>query len=146
MPLIVDANVAADVFASDAKNDFTPVQRALFRCEAVAVHGGRLTREYVALRALRGILRELDRKGSLWRYADAKVDHTEQVIADEGLCVSDDPHTIALARVSGARLLCSRDQDLHRDFTNGNILRPRGRVYQRPAHRRLIRLYGGRKT
>ena len=31
-------------------------------------------------------------------------------VAGTGLCVSDDEHVIALARASGARLLCSEDQ------------------------------------
>ena len=45
-------------------------------------------------------------------------------------CVSNDAHIIALAQISGARLLCSNDQDLHKDFKNKKLIdSPRGRVY-----------------
>jgi hypothetical protein len=55
-------------------------------------------------------------------------------------CVSDDPHIIALALESGARFLCSLDQDLHTDFTNPQLVNaPRGHVYQNVAHEHLIR-------
>ena len=48
------------------------------------------------------------------------------------LCASNDSHIIALAQVANARMLYSRDQDLHQDFTNLALLdRPRGKVYPR---------------
>ena len=57
-------------------------------------------------------------------------------------CVSDDPHVIALAQESGARLLCSLDEALHTDFTNPRLINaPRGHVYQNAAHKHLIRLH-----
>ena len=55
------------------------------------------------------------------------------------ICVSNDPHVIALARISGARLLCSRDQKLHSDFGNKHLVdNPRGSVYQDIPHAPLI--------
>lgn len=45
-------------------------------------------------------------------------------------CVSNDSHVVALAQISGARLLYSNDGDLHRDFGNKTLVdRPRGRIY-----------------
>lgn len=56
---------------------------------------------------------------------------------------SDDPHILALALVSGVRLLCSRDTALHADFKNPRILRPAGSVYQNRRHRHLLRAHRG---
>ena len=54
----------------------------------------------------------------------------ETRLEKKGLCISDDPHVIALARISGARLLCSNDKDLQQDFGTKNLIdRPRGKVY-----------------
>ena len=40
------------------------------------------------------------------------------------------PHVLALAQVSGARLLYSNDQTLQRDFKNSKLIKnPRGNVY-----------------
>ena len=47
-----------------------------------------------------------------------------------GECASDDEHVIALARVSGARLLFTNDGDLQADFKNPGIINgPRGVIY-----------------
>ena len=46
------------------------------------------------------------------------------------VCESDDPHVLALAKLTGARLLFSRDDALIQDFQNNRILnQPRGKVY-----------------
>lgn len=43
---------------------------------------------------------------------------------------SNDIHIIALARVSGARLLFSNDTALHKDFRNKDLIdQPRGKVF-----------------
>jgi hypothetical protein len=139
MPLIVDANTAALVFTPQPSDDFRPVHVALFTGVAVAVYGGKLAREYAAMRKHSRLLAELDRNGTLQKVSDADVDRATQRVCNESCCTSNDEHIIALARISRVRLLCSNDQDLHNDFTNPKILRPAGHVYQRPAHRHLIR-------
>ena len=70
---------------------------------------------------------------------------TEQVQSDGGY-QSDDPHVLALAQASGARLLYSNDTALQADFTNRRFIdNPRGRVYSTRvnqnftrSHRRLL--------
>ena len=52
---------------------------------------------------------------------------------DEGACQSNDLHVLALAQVSGARLLYSNDLSLHQDFGNRDLIRPRGRIYSTHA-------------
>lgn len=49
---------------------------------------------------------------------------------------SNDPHVIALAQVSGARLLYVNDRDLEADFKNRQLIDPEGKLYlTRTSHR-----------
>ena len=51
------------------------------------------------------------------------------------LCRSNDTHVLALARVSGARLLFANDGALIEDFQDNDILRrPSGKVYPTTNH------------
>jgi hypothetical protein len=138
MCLIVDANVASLVFSSPPDDAFKLIWDALTQKRAAAVHGGELTKEYKRLNSIRRILLELGRQGVLRKIDDnsvnAETDHFKHLNLR-----SDDPHILALAKVSKVRLLCSLDQDLHRDFTNPQLLSPAGSVYQSVAHRHLIR-------
>lgn len=143
MCLIVDANVAAQTFAPEPASDFLPVWNALTRRQATAVFGGKLAREYYALKRHLRIIRELERSGRLRRIADATVNQVTNQLVQSAACGSDDEHIVALAQVSGVRLLCSHDHDLHMDFTNPKLLRPPGRVYQNSSHTHLIRRYCG---
>ena len=59
-----------------------------------------------------------------------KITRCQEALVSGGLLKSDDEHVLALAMVSGARLLYSNDGDLKRDFRNSKIIRdPVGRVY-----------------
>ncbi len=72
------------------------------------------------------------RAGKLISHNDDEVDARAKEIERDGHCVSNDLHIIALAQVADARMLYSRDQDLHQDFTNSALLdHPRGKVYPR---------------
>lgn len=139
MCLIIDANVVSKVFAPGRSSDFQPIRIALQNRQAVAVYGGKLAREYHKVVKLRGIIAEYDRQGMLRKVSDTEVDRRTTALCKKGVCRSNDPHIIALALESGVRLLCSHDQNLHADFTDPVILKPAGSIYQKPAHRHLIR-------
>ena len=47
-------------------------------------------------------------------------------LVDGRVCCSNDSHIVALAIVSGARVVVSRDQALAEDFTNPKLLKPKG--------------------
>lgn len=79
----------------------------------------------------------------------AKINVSTNKLQDEGGFRSDDPHILALARVSGARLLYSNDKNLQQDFKNKKLIdQPRGKVYStisgggkfQYSHKRLLRL------
>lgn len=140
MTLIVDANCAGDAFCSPAKPDFVPLVKALLEGRARLVVGGKLKREYQKNGVAWRMLKILDQAGRTKIESDAAVDNEEKNVKANYDLQSDDPHILALARVSGARLLCSRDQNLHHDFRNGDIISaPRGNIYQVAAHAKLIR-------
>ena len=76
---------------------------------------------------------------------------TDQLL-NEDSCGSNDQHIIALAQVSGARLLYSDDGDLLEDFKNERLINnPQGKVYAargdgslrdgrfEPSHDRLLK-------
>ena len=73
--------------------------------------------------------------GKLISHDDDEVDARADQIEQSGLCASNDFHIIALAQVAGARMLYSRDEELHQDFTNPMLLsQPRGKVYPRNSN------------
>ena len=68
--------------------------------------------------------------GKVRQEATDTVDEREKELNEEGRCHSNDTHVIALAQITGARLLYSNDKDLHEDFGNKRLIdRPRGKVY-----------------
>lgn len=68
----------------------------------------------------------------------ALFDEKEQKLIELRVCQSNDEHIIAIAMVTGARLLMSDDLPLGRDFRDRNIVDPPGRVVPEDADRRQI--------
>ena len=64
---------------------------------------------------------------------------TEELQAEAALR-SDDPHVIALAQVSGSRLLYSNDRALQQDFRDKALIdNPRGSVYSTLRSKKFTR-------
>ena len=130
MCAIVDANAASEVFGSDRPAAGTKFLEWLSAGRGTLVVGGKLFEELGVLSSFGSWARQALLSGRM------KVENAEAVavrtdeIEKEGARKSDDPHILALALVSGARLLYSNDRDLQRDFkTKALIDNPRGRVY-----------------
>lgn len=139
MCLIIDTDVVRDIFAAQCSPAFTPIKEAIYRGQAVVVYGGKLKSEYNKSRRVVEELMILDRLGLARQISDQLVNSEAASIKALSVCKSNDHHVIALARVSGARLLCSHDQELHCDFGNKNLInKPRGSVYQMASHAPLI--------
>ena len=63
----------------------------------------------------------------------------EQQLRDNEAVRSDDPHVLALARLSGARVLYTGDQALTQDFKDKQLIdKPRGKVYSRARNANLL--------
>jgi hypothetical protein len=142
MCIIVDANVAALVFCEPLAHDFVPLVDWLTspKKDGKLVIGGQLADELSAVRSVTRFIRALSQAGR------ARLIPAQEVVAEQeriiltGICRSDDPHVIALARVSGVRVLCSQDVKLHADFKNLELISaPKGAIYQGAKHRRLLR-------
>lgn len=143
MCLIIDVNVAHKILLTDNDLDFQAVHQLLFNNKTTAkvVYSQQFVDECKNI-AIRGILAQLDKAGR------AKVIDANQInleishVLNSGFCQSNDLHIIALARVSGVRLLCSHDQKLHSDFTNKKLIdQPRGKVYQNAKHKNLLKQF-----
>ena len=136
MCAILDANSIHDVFSlsrrSSAGEDFY-VHLQQGKMELVV--GGEVLRELREYsRDLREWLKEASGRGG--RRARVRHVSLEQMTARQaelertGNLRSDDPHIIALAQVSGARLLYTKDEDLRQDFKDKKFLdNPRGKIY-----------------
>jgi len=141
MCVIIDANLAFRVFTSAPEADFRPVFDWLHAPDkdGCLVFGGKLFAELSHRIASVRYLRALFQAGRAYRISDTRVQDEEQQITGRRLCQSNDPHVVALARVSGARTLCSHDQALHQDFRNSRLVsKLRGRVYQNATHTHLL--------
>ena len=129
MCAILDANVAAEVFRPNRPaagvEFFNWIQDGIGRL----VVGGKLLEELNRTSA-REWARQALNAGLIRSVSASKVDTVTETLRNEDSCSSDDPHVIALAQVSGARLLYSNDKNLQRDFKNKTLIDgPRGKVY-----------------
>jgi predicted nucleic acid-binding protein len=151
MCVIIDANLAGKVFATPCDGDFKPLWDWVFdkRKQGSIVFGGHLAEELCRIRSVREggarALSELKRAGRAHEIRKDCVEREENIVGSlktangKRLCKSNDPHVVALARVSGARVLCSADQDLHVDFKNLRVVpSPKGRIYQNAAHANVL--------
>ena len=146
MCAIVDANVAHEVFGSDRPPAGERFFAWLSGPRGQLVVGGKLRVELARDRRFVQWLRTALRNGRARSVADEAVQGHAEQLRREGVCESNDPHVVALALVSGARLLYTNDTALIADFGSREIVAsPRGKVYTTArnanvtdAHRRLL--------
>ncbi|MCI0459092.1 MAG: type II toxin-antitoxin system VapC family toxin [Gemmataceae bacterium] len=145
MCIIIDANVAHK-FGQPPHDDVIPVVSWLLnrKHRNQAVIGGRLRKELRdAGQTIQRFLIRLARAGRLVDVPDEEVNAEEEVVRklfeEEGIEGADDPHILALARVSGARLLISHDKSsrLHELFKDNRFVKG-GKIYQKPSHKGLL--------
>lgn len=131
MCAIVDANVASEVFGSSPPPAGEKFFEWLKKGSGRLVVGGKLLEELEMGSAdFRRWGQQAQLAGRMRIVSKREVDARTEQIQREGAIRSDDPHVIALAQVSGARLLYSNDGDLQKDFRNGELIDdPRGKVY-----------------
>jgi len=143
MCLIIDVNIAHKVLFCDDDPDFGEVNRRLFSPRTSnfkIVYGGKLLEEYMKSYSILRRIKLLDQAGKARAIDDKAVQIETKRVENLQLCKSDDPHIVALARCSNARVLCSHDRDLHTDFTNSDLIpQPRGKVFQTTKHLHLLK-------
>ena len=148
MCAIVDANVVSEIFGSNLPPAGEKFFDWLNQGSGRLVVGGKLLEELEKSSAdFRHWGREAQLAGRMKIVDKSEVDARTEQIQNEGTIRSDDPHVIALAQVSGARLLYSNDRNLQKDFDNKRLIdAPRGKVYStsvnksfQPRHDRLLK-------
>lgn len=140
MCIILDANRFSDALTSPPDPRYEPIIRWILNGDGLLVFGGtRYYKEIDGHAAARKFFADRFRAGQAYFVPHDDVDAEEAVVMRLGECTSDDEHVIALARVAGARTLCTEDVALMADFKNVKLVpKPRGRVYRLAAHARLL--------
>lgn len=129
MSAILDPKAAHEVFGSNrpeaGKNFFNLVDSGV---EGLVV--GRQLLEQLYESPARDWTRQAVNAGLIRRVRESEVAARTEQLENDDCCRSDDPHVIALAQVSGARLLYTNDGLLREDFSDKKLLnKPTGKVY-----------------
>lgn len=146
MCAIVDANVAHEVFGENAPPAGVRFLNWISNGNGRLVIGGLLMSELASSSSgFRAWAVQAQLSGRL------RVANKTAALSEAGACKSNDHHVIALAQVSGARLLYSNDRDLQDDFRDkGLIDNPSGSVYSTLRTKRFAKshrdLIGGRRN
>lgn len=140
MCAIIDANVTFEVFGTKQTEAGVRFRNWLDGGRGRLVVGGRNLEELTRNRNFERWFREERRRGGRVRQARNEIiSERQQALVRDGLPTSDDEHVLALAQVSGARLLYSNDRRLKNDFLNAAIIRePGGKVYTTQRGRRHV--------
>lgn len=125
MPILIDANRSCD-FSPPLSNHAPEIVRRILCGRLRVVVGGQLSKE-LERTPLLGILVEWGRLGHVEVIKSDKIKAELTLVAGLGL-YSDDPHIIALARVSGSRVLYTNDRELIEDFKTKEFISPRGKI------------------
>ena len=130
MCAIVDANAAHQVFGRNRPSAGIEFFNWISYGTGSLVIGGKLREELDQISSFSDWLNEAIQSGRVILAEDNIVLAEAMNLKNSGLCQSDDEHVIALARLSGARLLFSNDYKLQRDFKDKKLIdEPRGSVY-----------------
>lgn len=142
MCAILDASALSEVFRPNPGGAAKAFGKWIMQGRGSLVVGGKLGAELWNSREFRTWYPIAVRSGRIVRVDDQKVDAAEKEIAASGHCQSNDHHVIALAQVSGARLLFANDSDLQKDFKDQALInRPRGKVYSTKENSELRRTH-----
>lgn len=137
--MIIDANIAHLFFSSPPDIDFIPLKTWLLEEDGCLVTGGKLSHELYKLELVKRFILALSRAGRARIFPLEVLKAEEMEICKLGIICSNDPHIIALARISGARTLCSKDRNLHKDFKNTTLINnPKGRIFQNRNHKHIL--------
>lgn len=137
MCAIIDVNVVSELWDGTGTEAGRAFRQAVDSGRLRLVVGGsRFEAELSrAGERLRVWLAQLRLSGGMSRVSGPSVDRRACELAarppeSNAACQSDDEHILALAQVSGARLLFTNDRALTRDFKEKRIVdTPRGKVY-----------------
>lgn len=139
MCIIIDNDIVSGVLGESIDPDYCDIIDILLRptSKLRIVYGGKLLDEYNSHYIL-DTLQVLDEAGKTNPIDRSLLETEISRLETRGACQSNDQHIIALAILSHARILCSNDKELMRDFTDRTLLRPKGKIYKNGNHRHLL--------
>ena len=142
---ILDANVLGNFFRrkpeemSEAAFEFWKYVR---NGHLKIVIAGKLKIEIEKVDKAKKWFQQAKRRGIVYQEDSKTVADEAERLAVSGLCKSNDFHVLALAKVSGARLLYTNDKNLIKDFGNIKIInKPRGKIYREPKRGKFDKRY-----
>ena len=129
MCAILDNDVCSEVFG----NKRTPAGEGFLDwldSKGHLVSGGQNKRELDGNNTFQAWWQQATLAGRTTLINDNQVAQLQRRLEDKRACGSNDAHIIALARISGARLLYSNDRALTKDFKDHDLIpNPKGSVY-----------------
>lgn len=133
MCLILDADRYGD-FLDPGNTDMEPVRNWLKKNNGKIVYAAteKMQDELSRFQSMKRLFSEYRQAGRLKLFDKEKVKEEENKVRD---LLSNDKHIIALAMVSGVKLLISGDKKLQEDFKK--IVR--GKIYKNKSHKHLLR-------
>ncbi len=130
MCAIVDANVVSEILGKGISPAGEAFRKWVEGRKGKLMTGGELRVELTKSGEYMSWARELGLNGTLQRVNEDELNDQIEKLKREHVCRSNDHHIIALAQVSGARLLFTNDKALTKDFKNKDLIAsPRGKVY-----------------
>lgn len=145
MCIVVDPPSFIPIFRSGDPNhsEFKSVLDWVTEGPAKFVLGGsQYQSELRAIRSVLPILLELEKKGKVVRIGTAEVDAEVTLVrALETSTDFDDPHLVAIVRLTGCKLVCLRDPRAHRYLRSSRFYArasARPKLYTRSRNGRLL--------
>ena len=137
MCAIIDANVTFEVFGSKQTEAGIQFRNWLDSGRGKLAVGGKNLSELTKNGNFTRWLAEARRLGGRVRQIrNETISERQEALVRDGLRRSNDEHVLALALVSGARLLYSNDRKLKNDFRNIEIIsQPEGKIYTTQGNR-----------
>ena len=131
MCAILDASVRDEVFISKAQRSEASegFYNWINQGKGRLVIGGKLKAELCEKKLFLEWARQARLAGRLNEVDDTEVFTRTEQIENKKEHISNDPHVLALAQVSGARLLYVNDRKLELDFKNRQLIDPEGKLY-----------------
>lgn len=146
MCAILDADVVGKVFGSNRSEASEKFFDWINTGKGRLVTGGKVLEELNHNSTFRKWRQQAIYSGRIREENQNEVNARTEKLKNENSCKSNDQHVIALAQVSGARLLYSNDGRLIEDFKDKKLIdQPRGRIYPtggdgsfQNSHKRLL--------
>lgn len=145
MCIIADPPILVPMFKEDdpEHHKFLPVKTWVLEGPGKFVMGGtQYKTELMKVSKILVFIKELEKRGKIVRKKDEDVDKDVKILKiKEPSKNFDDPHLVALARLSGCKLICLRDPRAHRYLRKPhfyNAAKDRPKLYTRIKNSDLL--------